>query len=180
MKKDKNPPKLLTKVVYPGGEKAMSRFVQTHLNYPSEAMENEIEGDVLIKYRVGSHGKVLDAKVEKGIGSGCDEEALRLVKLLKFNSQVNKKIKSYHNMSVTIHFRLPVAKKKKSKQGPSKKTVESKTGKNKVSASNVDHSFQTPKVLYHFVPKVVKKKQDAPMKPKKKEPKTYTYTIKRN
>jgi len=64
---------------FPGGDKAMMDFVATNVKYPKEAMDKEISGRVLVSFIVEKDGSITDAKVVKGIGGGCDEEAVRVV-----------------------------------------------------------------------------------------------------
>lgn len=68
------------KPAFPGGEKAMQKFLQAHLQYPELAKENCAEGEVVLRLHLSRTGKVEEAKVLRGIGFGCDKEALRLVK----------------------------------------------------------------------------------------------------
>ena len=58
--------------------------LQLRLIYPEEAQENKIEGKVYIISVIDITGDEICSKVIKGIGYGCDEEALRLVKTSKF------------------------------------------------------------------------------------------------
>lgn len=58
--------------------------LQQSLNYPKKAAQAGIEGRVIIQFIVSTKGKVRDAKVIRGIGGGCDEEALRVVKQASF------------------------------------------------------------------------------------------------
>ena len=67
---------------FPGGEQAMFEFLGQHLTYPSFAAEVELEGRVYVSFIVDATGKVSDAKIERGIGMGCDEEALRVVNMM--------------------------------------------------------------------------------------------------
>lgn len=67
---------------YPGGNEAMAAFIIKTLKYPEDAKKAKIEGKVMVKFVVSSTGKVTDVSVTKGIGHGCDEEALRTVKLM--------------------------------------------------------------------------------------------------
>lgn len=64
---------------FPGGEAKMMQFIQSHVRYPPLAQENNVEGRVFVKFMVDKEGKIRDASVLKGIGSGCDEEALRVI-----------------------------------------------------------------------------------------------------
>jgi protein TonB len=50
--------------------------------YPKEAIDAGIEGKVFVEFYIEKDGTVSDAKVLRGIGYGCDEEALRVVGLM--------------------------------------------------------------------------------------------------
>ncbi|MBK8683369.1 MAG: TonB family protein [Chitinophagales bacterium] len=65
---------------FPGGDEAMYKFLAENIKYPALAKDNMIQGTVYIKFVVSGKGKISDAVVVRGIGSGCDEEALRVVK----------------------------------------------------------------------------------------------------
>ena len=67
---------------YPGGDQAMMDFVAKNVQYPQEARDNEISGRVLVSFIVEKDGSIADVKVVKGIGGGCDEEAVRVVKAM--------------------------------------------------------------------------------------------------
>ena len=64
---------------YPGGEQAMMKFVADNVKYPQDAIDKEISGRVLVSFVVEKDGSIGDVKVVKGIGGGCDEEAVRVV-----------------------------------------------------------------------------------------------------
>ena len=64
---------------YPGGEQAMMQFVADNVKYPQDAIDKEISGRVLVSFVVEKDGSIGDVKVVKGIGGGCDEEAVRVV-----------------------------------------------------------------------------------------------------
>ncbi len=55
-------------------------FIRAHLRYPSQARNKGIEGTVYVAFTVDASGRVLDPEVIVGIGGGCDEEALRVVR----------------------------------------------------------------------------------------------------
>ena len=65
---------------YPGGEEARYKFLQDNIKYPEEAKELGIQGKVFVTFVVEVDGSVTDARVLRGIGGGCDEEAIRVVK----------------------------------------------------------------------------------------------------
>ena len=67
---------------FPGGDQAMMDFVAKNVQYPQEARDKEISGRVLVSFIVEKDGSIGDVKVVKGIGGGCDEEAVRVVKAM--------------------------------------------------------------------------------------------------
>jgi protein TonB len=67
---------------FPGGDQAMMKFVSENVQYPEEAKEKEISGRVIVGFIVEKDGSISDVKVAKGIGGGCDEEAVRVVKAM--------------------------------------------------------------------------------------------------
>ena len=88
---------------FPGGEKAMMDFVAKNVQYPKEAMEKEISGRVLVGFIVEKDGSISETEIVKGIGGGCDEEAVRVVKAMpkwKPGKQDGKPVR--------VHFILPL------------------------------------------------------------------------
>jgi protein TonB len=67
----------------------------------------KIEGTVSVRYTVDYKGKVVEANIVSGLGHGCDEEALRIVRSLVFKVPNDGKIKSKYTRKLHIHFRLP-------------------------------------------------------------------------
>lgn len=65
---------------YPGGQPALAKFLGSKLRYPARARENKIQGKVYIGFTVGKTGNLDDFKVIRGIGAGCDEEAIRVLR----------------------------------------------------------------------------------------------------
>ena len=65
---------------YPGGKNAWENYIKQKLKYPQKARQAGIEGTVTLEFIVDEHGKIKDIKVIKGLGYGCDEEAVRLLK----------------------------------------------------------------------------------------------------
>lgn len=64
---------------FPGGDKELFQFVADHIKYPEEAKKAGTEGRVYVGFIVEPDGSLSDFKVLRGIGHGCDEEALRIV-----------------------------------------------------------------------------------------------------
>ena len=59
------------------------------LNYPERAVQMGVEGRVIVSYTIDENGEVLNAVVKRGIGYGCDEEALRVIKKASFKPVLN-------------------------------------------------------------------------------------------
>ena len=62
-----------------GGYKTFYEFVGQNLRYPAQARRMGIEGRVFVEFVVEKDGSLTDIKVAKGIGAGCDEEAIRVI-----------------------------------------------------------------------------------------------------
>lgn len=108
MEKNKKKTQFIYQPEYPGGPKAITKFVYEQLRYPASALEAGIEGTVLVDYDIDYQGNVIATRVLQGIGYGCDEEACRLARLLKFDVPTNR------NMKVTFHQKMRVQFKKPS------------------------------------------------------------------
>lgn len=67
---------------FPGGEEKFNQFLADSLKYPELARESGIQGRVFVTFVVEKDGSVSDARVLRGIGGGCDEEALRVINLM--------------------------------------------------------------------------------------------------
>jgi periplasmic protein TonB len=62
-----------------GGMAAFYQFVQKNLKYPAQARRMGIEGKVFVQFVVDRDGTLTEVKAVKGIGAGCDEEAVRVI-----------------------------------------------------------------------------------------------------
>ncbi|MCX6150674.1 MAG: energy transducer TonB [Ignavibacteriales bacterium] len=69
--------------VYPGGIDALLKFISANIKYPEIARRAGVEGKVIVQFVVDQQGKITHSQILKGLGAGCDEEALRVVKELK-------------------------------------------------------------------------------------------------
>lgn len=90
------------------GEGALYKYLGTNITYPKQARNLGIEGRVFVQFVVNKDGSISDAQVIKGIGAGCDAEALRVVSNMpdwnpgsKEGEDVNVK------MVLPIYFKLP-------------------------------------------------------------------------
>lgn len=90
---------------FEGGIDGLKRFLAANIVYPEQAKAIGIEGTIYISFVVDENGNVGGAKILKGIGYGCDEEALRVVnKIPKW-----KKPGRNANQPVRVRFNLPIS-----------------------------------------------------------------------
>ncbi len=71
---------------YEGGQQAMYEFIAKEIKYPPGARRNRIQGQCIIGFTLKDDGSMENVSVVKNIGGGCGEEALRVVRMLKFNA----------------------------------------------------------------------------------------------
>jgi TonB family protein len=69
--------------LYPGGDKALLKFISENTNYPVEAKDKNIQGRVIVRFKVMDDGMVADASVIKGVDPLLDAEAVRVVNTLQ-------------------------------------------------------------------------------------------------
>lgn len=87
---------------YEDGQEGLLQFLAKNINYPKVAKDNGVEGMVVVQFIIETDGRVSGAKVVKGIGAGCDEEALRVVQLTRWTPGMQK------NKVVPVQFNLPI------------------------------------------------------------------------
>jgi protein TonB len=66
-----------------GGMEGWARFLQKNLRYPAVARENNVQGRVILNFVVEKDGTLSNIKIARGLGSGLDEESIRVLKLAK-------------------------------------------------------------------------------------------------
>lgn len=66
--------------MYPGGKDVMANFIKTNLKYPAQADSNKFAGTVTVSFIVEKTGGLTNIEILKGIGGGCDEEAMRIIR----------------------------------------------------------------------------------------------------
>jgi len=91
-----------------GGEAALLKYLSQNIKYPPLARENNVQGTVYVTFEIDQSGKVKDAKILRGIGGGCDEEALRVVMNMpqwKPGKQRGKTVRVQYNLPVRFTLR---------------------------------------------------------------------------
>jgi periplasmic protein TonB len=88
---------------FPGGEGELYKYLQDKIKYPPMARESGITGTVYVRFIVDKHGKISNVTLLRGIGGGCDEEAIRVVQAMP-----DWKPGRQNGMPVPVYFTLPV------------------------------------------------------------------------
>ena len=88
---------------FPGGEAALMKYLQSHINYPPMAAENNVQGKVVVQFVVDKTGKVGEVKVVRSVDKDLDREAVRVCKSLpKFTPG------RQNGQAVSVWYTLPV------------------------------------------------------------------------
>lgn len=90
---------------FTGGAKAWSKYMERNLRYPSRAQEEGAAGKVYVSFVVEKDGSITDVSVIKGIGFGCDEEAIKVIKkspLWKPGKNKGVPVRVRYNMAINF------------------------------------------------------------------------------
>jgi protein TonB len=88
-----------------GGMTAFHKFVAEHMKYPQQARRMAVEGKVYCSFVVNRDGTIQDVKVVRGLGAGCDEEAVRVIGLAppwNPSKQRGKAVRSRFHLFITF------------------------------------------------------------------------------
>lgn len=88
---------------YPGGTQELYSFIGKNFKYPEMARAANVQGKVYVSFVVGKDGSIEDVKILRGLGSGLDEEAVRVVKMMpkwKAGKQRGKEVKVRYNLPI--------------------------------------------------------------------------------
>ena len=99
--------------MFPGGEMALMKYLQSHINYPPEAAKNDIGGRVIVQFIIDETGQVGEVKVLRHVSEEIDAEAVRVVKTLpKFEPG------RQDGEAVSVWYTLPISFKLQTKPQP--------------------------------------------------------------
>lgn len=88
---------------FPGGMAAWAKFIQKNLRYPYMAQESGIQGKVYVSFVIETDGSISNVSLVKGIGYGCDDEAIRVIKKSpkwEAGEQNKRKVRVRYNMPI--------------------------------------------------------------------------------
>jgi periplasmic protein TonB len=88
---------------FPGGEEKLFEYLQKNTKYPAMARESGISGTVFVTFVVQGSGEITDVKKMRGIGGGCDEEAIRVVR-----NMPSWKPGKQNGKTVPVQYNLPI------------------------------------------------------------------------
>jgi len=88
---------------YPGGDESRLKYLRDNIKYPEMAKESGIQGTVYVTFVVEKDGRISNVKILRGIGGGCDEEAVRVIKGMpkwKPGKQRGRPVRAQFNMPI--------------------------------------------------------------------------------
>ncbi|MGB3080570.1 MAG: energy transducer TonB [Saprospiraceae bacterium] len=88
-----------------GGNSLMETLISLNIRYPDIARQKKIGGTVLVSVVIDTDGNMADAYIHEGIGGGCNDEALRAVRLLDQTGFEPAEIKG---KAVTVKYDIPI------------------------------------------------------------------------
>ncbi len=108
---------------FPGGEEARNKYMIENITYPPKARQEGIQGRVFVTFIVEKDGAVSNVKILRGIGGGCDEEAVRVISMMpKWNPGIQRGQPVRVQFNMPIHFALGDGEKK-AKTGEESKEI---------------------------------------------------------
>ena len=107
---DEEPPFIIVEQYpeYIGGDEARLNFLRNNIKYPQAAREIAIQGTVYVNFVVEKDGSITQIKIIRGIGGGCDEEAVRVVQMMpkwKPGKQRGKEVRVAYDMPIKFTLR---------------------------------------------------------------------------
>ena len=150
---------------FPGGEQAMMKFIAENVTYPEKAKEEGVMGRVFLSFVVEKDGSVNEVRVLRGIGGGCDEEAVRVIKSMpkwKPGIQDGKAVRV--NYQIPIHFKLWDGQEHEGTLANTKYTGKATGTKNGVTYTmSMTMEFESDKTGYFVMTLTSQKKNSKPV-----------------
>lgn len=81
----------------------MNKFIASIIRYPEQAREANVQGRVLLQFVVNEDGSISNVVIERGIGAGCDEEALRVIEAMP-----KWKPGKQNGIAVKVYYKIPI------------------------------------------------------------------------
>jgi protein TonB len=84
----------------------LAGYIAANLKYPEAAIKQNLSGNVKLGFVVEPHGKISNLMILNSLGAGCNEEAIRLVRLIKWMPGIKNDLAVRTRMSISINFSL--------------------------------------------------------------------------
>jgi protein TonB len=92
---------------FKGGEEELLKFIVSNIKYPEIAKRTGIEGKVFVSFVISKTGNIINAKIDKSIGGGCEEEALRIISNMpSWNPGKQNGVPVNVKVTIPIYFKL--------------------------------------------------------------------------
>lgn len=91
---------------YPGGQQALYNYLFKAIQYPAEAMEKKIQGDIMVSFFVEPDSTTSEVKAMKDLGGGTKEEAERVIRNTKFAPALQNGKPVRQQMMLPVLFRI--------------------------------------------------------------------------
>lgn len=88
---------------FPGGNNSLNKYISKNLQYPSDAKEQGVEGQVIVRFKVNGEGKAVNPVIVKSVHSSIDRESIRLI-----NKMPKWKPGRQEGKNVEVTFELPI------------------------------------------------------------------------
>jgi periplasmic protein TonB len=93
---------------FPGGDESRLAFLKRNVKYPLAAMQSGVQGVVVVVFIIERDGTLSNIQIERGIGGGCDEESVRVVKMMPLWEPGKRQGKAVRVMvRMPVVFRIP-------------------------------------------------------------------------
>lgn len=98
--------KMSKEAAYPGGNTALYQDLFQRMQYPAEAKEKRITGDIMVSFFVEADSSTSEVKAMKDLGGGTKEEAERLIRETKFSPAIQNGKPVRQQMMLPVLFRI--------------------------------------------------------------------------
>lgn len=98
--------KMTKEAEYPGGNSQLYKDLAAHMQYPAEAKEKRITGDIMVSFFVEADSTTSDIRAMKDLGGGTKQEAERLIKGMKFSPAMQNGKPVRQQMMLPVLFRI--------------------------------------------------------------------------
>jgi len=95
---------------FSGSQGSLHRYLSNNLRYPATAVEEGIEGKVIVEFIVCEDGSLCNERIVKSVGGGCDQEALRVIRAMpswKPAMKDGKPVKTYFKQPIMFKLADP-------------------------------------------------------------------------